>query len=135
MNITTEAVAITAVAIQPTYFKYPRISNRPMMLLFAVISIMTVITGAATTPLMTALQNSAFIGAIDEKLIPSSDKSRDNDRCIKRFGLLWFPRKANLPPTCFRQGISGGPSKNWNQQAVQFPQFPMQILRKQNRQR
>jgi hypothetical protein len=31
---------------------------------------MTVITGAATTPLMTALQNSALIGAIDEKLIP-----------------------------------------------------------------
>jgi len=70
MNITVEAAAITAVAIQPTYFKYPCISNRPMILLFAVISIMTVITGAATTPLMTALQNSALIGAIDEKLIP-----------------------------------------------------------------
>jgi hypothetical protein len=70
MNITAEAAAITMVAIQPTYFKYPRISNRPMMLLFAVISIMTVITGAATTPLRTALQNSALIGAIDEKLIP-----------------------------------------------------------------
>ena len=70
MNITVEAAAITAVAIQPTYFKYPCISKRPMILLFAVISIMTVITGAATTPLMTALQNSALIGAIDEKLIP-----------------------------------------------------------------
>jgi len=70
MNITAEAAAITAVAIQPTYFKYPCISKRPIMLLFAVISIMTVITGAATTPLMTALQNSALIGAIDEKLIP-----------------------------------------------------------------
>src|ERR1039458_10520110 len=58
MNITAEAAAITAVAIQPTYFKYPCISKRPIMLLFAVISIMTVITGAATTPLMTALQNS-----------------------------------------------------------------------------
>jgi hypothetical protein len=42
-----------------------------MMLLFVVISIMTVITGAATTPLMTALQNSALIGAIYEKLIPA----------------------------------------------------------------
>jgi hypothetical protein len=40
-----------------------------MIFLFAVISIMTVITGAATTPLITALQNSALIGAIDEKLI------------------------------------------------------------------
>src|SRR5664280_1244264 len=70
MNITAEAAAITAVAIQPTYFKYPCISKRPMMLLFAVISIMTVITGAATTPLMTALQNSALIGSSDEKLIP-----------------------------------------------------------------
>ncbi len=34
-------------------------------------SIMTIISGTATTPLMTAVQNSALIGSIWMKLIPT----------------------------------------------------------------
>src|SRR5215468_665366 len=47
------AAAIVAVANQPTICRKPRITNCPMMISFEVISIIIVITGTATTPLMT----------------------------------------------------------------------------------
>ncbi len=48
--------AIAAVAAHPSQRSQPTIGNFPMTLSFAVINIITVITGTATTPFITALQ-------------------------------------------------------------------------------
>ena len=60
------AMPITAVAVQPS----ARIGRLavwvPMMLDFDASRIITTISGTATTPLITALQNRAFIGLIGE---------------------------------------------------------------------
>ena len=66
--MTAEATAISAVAAQPMRL-CPRLRvKRPMTLCLCASSMMTTMTGTATTPLTTALQNSAVIGSIEEKL-------------------------------------------------------------------
>ena len=61
---------MTAVASQPTTRRRPVTVNCRMIFLFEVISIIITMTGTATIPLITALQNSALIGSIGEKLTP-----------------------------------------------------------------
>lgn len=51
----TDAV-IAAVAAHPSQRSQPEFVNFPMTRSFAVISIITALTGTATTPLITALQ-------------------------------------------------------------------------------
>gem|GEM_PF-3261971 len=71
MPIPATAAAMMKVAAQPTVLRTPDTGNLPMISGFAVITIITTITGTATIPLMTALQNSALIGLIDVKFIPT----------------------------------------------------------------
>jgi hypothetical protein len=61
---------VIPVAAHPTMRRWPVIVKRAMILAFDVMSIIMIITGTATTPLTTALQNRAFTGLIGEKLIP-----------------------------------------------------------------
>lgn len=57
------AAAMTPVATQPIYFSAPEIAKPFMIFGFEPISIIIAITGAETTPFMTALQKSALIGS------------------------------------------------------------------------
>ena len=66
-SIPDTAAAMTAVASQPVKRKTPVTVNWPMTFVLAVRSIIRTITGTATTPLMTADQNSAWIGLNDVK--------------------------------------------------------------------
>src|SRR5437588_1284597 len=61
MSIPTTAAAMTAVASQPVKRRTPVTVNWPMTFVLAVRSIISTITGTATTPLMTADQKSAWI--------------------------------------------------------------------------
>ncbi len=67
-NMPTAAAAMTTVAAQPTILKPGDKVKRPMILGRPASSIIMTITGAATTPFMTALQNSALTGSIGVKL-------------------------------------------------------------------
>jgi hypothetical protein len=62
-TIPTLATAMTAVATQPIYFSGPVTTKRFMIFGFEPINIIIAITGAETTPFMTALQKSALIGS------------------------------------------------------------------------
>jgi hypothetical protein len=63
------AAAMTAVASHPIARLAPVTTNFRMIFGFEVINIIITITGTATTPLIAALQNSALIGLIGDKLI------------------------------------------------------------------
>jgi len=66
MNIQTAATPMTAVAIQPrTMIDRPAVKV-PITDFFETSRMITTISGTATIPLMTALQNNAFIGLIGE---------------------------------------------------------------------
>jgi hypothetical protein len=56
--------AIAKVDTQPSARSQPEIVNLPMIRGCAVISIITVMTGTATTPLITAVQYRALMGSI-----------------------------------------------------------------------
>ncbi len=58
---------MTAVASQPISLSRVDITKSPMTSCRLASSIIVTMTGTATTPLMTALQNSAFTGSIGEK--------------------------------------------------------------------
>src|SRR3954466_2252749 len=62
--------AMARVDSQPRDRSQPRIVNWPMMLERAVMSIITVMTGIATTPLITALQYNAFTGSREVNVMP-----------------------------------------------------------------
>src|SRR6266536_492226 len=62
------AAAMTAVAAQPKNFRPRPTANRPMIFSLVAISMMIAITGAAMTPLITAVRNSARIGSMGRKL-------------------------------------------------------------------
>jgi hypothetical protein len=66
-TIPTTAAVMTAVASHPVKRRTPVTVNWPMTFVFAVRSIIKTITGAATTPLMTADQKSACIGLNEVK--------------------------------------------------------------------
>ena len=59
----TTVRAMTAAAIQPRIRNTEGIVNAPMMSLRCVITIIAIITGTATMPLITALQNRALMGS------------------------------------------------------------------------
>ena len=59
---------MTAVAVQPRICNVRPMTNRPMMCLRVAMSMMIAMTGAATTPLTTALRNSARMGSTGSKL-------------------------------------------------------------------
>src|SRR5690348_3471548 len=58
-NMPTAAIAMTAVAAHPTAFNPLDRVNRPMTLGRTVSNIIITMTGTATSPLITALQNNA----------------------------------------------------------------------------
>ena len=62
MNIRKAAALMTAVAIQPRMMSDRLAVKAPITDLFETSKMITTIRGTATTPLMTALQNKAFIG-------------------------------------------------------------------------
>ena len=69
--MTTTAAAIIPVESQPTHLNNPT-TKLPFIyhnVCSAVMSIIIIMTGTETTPLITALQNSALIGSSGEKLI------------------------------------------------------------------
>src|SRR5579884_485186 len=68
-NIVTTAAAIAAVLSQPTTHSHVGRVSCPMTFGCIVITIMTIISGTATMPLMTAVQNSALIGSRFTKLM------------------------------------------------------------------
>src|SRR4051794_39018356 len=69
--IPTTHAAIASVDAHPNHLSQPVIVNLPMTRGFAAISIMTVMTGTATIPLITAVQYSALIGSIGLRLMPT----------------------------------------------------------------
>ena len=71
MHIRTAAAPITAVAIQPRMTIHRFAVKAPITDLFETSKMITTIRGTATTPLMTALQNKAFIGVIGKYWMPS----------------------------------------------------------------
>ena len=70
-NIVATAAAIAAVASQPITHNQRGSTKPPMMSRRLAMNIITIISGTATTPLITAVQNRALIGLISTKLIPS----------------------------------------------------------------
>ncbi len=66
-NIPTAASAITPVATHPKHFNTGRSVNSPITSVREARTIIIAITGTATTPFTTALQNNALIGSIGEK--------------------------------------------------------------------
>ena len=66
------AAPMTAVATQPRMIKGRLAVKSPITDFFDTRMMMTTISGTATTPLITALQNSAFIGLIGEYWMPSA---------------------------------------------------------------
>ena len=73
-SIPTTAAVMTPVANHPIKRKAPVTVNWPMTLVLAVRSIIRTITGTATTPLMTADQNRAWIGLNDVKFNATQPK-------------------------------------------------------------
>src|SRR2546423_1437307 len=69
-NSPIEERSMTKVATQPASFKGNGRVNRPMILGFAEIIMVTIIRGTATIPLKTADQKSARMGSIPTKLRP-----------------------------------------------------------------
>ena len=69
MPIPNAAAAMTAVASHPNTLSAPDNTNLPMIFLLDVMSIIITMTGTETTPLITALQNSALIGSSGEKVM------------------------------------------------------------------
>ncbi len=67
MNMPIAASPITKAVIQPRTIKVRLAVNAPITDLRDASSTITTTSGTATTPLMTALQNSALIGLIGEK--------------------------------------------------------------------
>ena len=86
MAMTT--AAINAVASQPKNFNTPRTTNGPIMSRRAESSIITTIIGTATTPLITALQNSALIGSIGVKLMTTPTQRGDRQGGVESLRLL-----------------------------------------------
>src|SRR6202047_602451 len=70
-NIVTTAKVIAAVDSQPMAHSGRGRVNWPITLGCIVMIIMTTISGTATTPLITAVQNKALIGSILTKLMPT----------------------------------------------------------------
>ena len=67
-NMARTTAAMVAVASQPRTLSRRVMTNGPMISLRTAISIITAMMGTATTPLMTAHQNSALIGSMGVKL-------------------------------------------------------------------
>src|SRR5438128_5809444 len=63
ITIPPTQAAMAAVDTHPSHRSQPSIVNLPMTLRCAVITIITAITGTATTPLITALQYKALMGS------------------------------------------------------------------------
>src|SRR5262245_36120705 len=68
-TIPKKDAAMLAVAAQPIARSGPLTMNRPITLRSLVITIITAITGAATTPLITALQKRALMVVMGENFI------------------------------------------------------------------
>jgi hypothetical protein len=68
------AAAMARVAIQPMMRNGPLTMNLPITSSFDVMIIIITITGTATTPLVTALQNSVLIGSSGEKQMTVPNK-------------------------------------------------------------
>ena len=69
-TIPTTDTAIAAVEAQPSQRSHPTMMNFFIIFRWAVMIIITLITGTATTPLITALQYSALIGSRGVSVIP-----------------------------------------------------------------
>ncbi len=69
-----QAHSITAVASQPTHFRYAGMTSFPITFWLEAIVMMTAISGAATIPFRIAAQNSALTGSIWRKLSDSPVK-------------------------------------------------------------
>jgi hypothetical protein len=76
MNIPTAAAPITAVAIQPSTISDRLAVYAPITDFLEARRMMTPISGTATTPLITALQNNAFIGSMGEYWITKACRRR-----------------------------------------------------------
>ena len=66
-----QAQSMTAVATHPMALRYRGITSLPITFRLDAITMMTAISGAATTPFNIAAQNSAFTGSICMKLSES----------------------------------------------------------------
>src|SRR6266404_4930482 len=72
MNIATAAAPMTAAAIQPRAMIGRLAVKRPITDFLEARMVITTSSGTATTPLITALQNKAFIGLSGEYWMPSA---------------------------------------------------------------
>jgi hypothetical protein len=69
-TIPTTDTAIAAVEAQPSQRNHPTMVNFFMIFRWAVMIIMTIMTGTATTPLITALQYNALMGSRGVRVMP-----------------------------------------------------------------
>lgn len=74
-NIAIAAAPIIATAIQPRIMIGRLAVNLPITAFFETSMIITTMSGTAITPLITALQNSAFMGLIGEYWITSPSRT------------------------------------------------------------
>ena len=66
INIISAAIPMTNAVIHPKQRTIPGAVNLPITAVFEAMMIMITISGTATMPLTTALQNNAFIGGMEE---------------------------------------------------------------------
>ena len=111
-NIPTAAAAITAVAAQPTTLRPSESVNRPMTFGRTVSNIIMTITGTATTPLITALQNNALTGSMGVKLSAGSHHDGDGDGRVERPRPLELAGQAHVPAKGLSHGVGGGSGKD-----------------------
>ena len=91
--------------------------KRPITFGCIVMIIITTISGTATTPLITALQNSALIGSILMKLITIPMTVPPTQLSRRPLGVLRATVEADRPDVASRlEGIGGGAGEDWHGQ-------------------
>ena len=96
-NMSATATLIAPVHSQPTAHNAGGSTKAPITSRRIAMSMMIAISGAATTPLMTADQNSALIGSRPTKIDKNADHGGNGDRAVESFGVERISVEASCP--------------------------------------
>ena len=102
------ATAIAPVHSQPIAHSARGSTKRPITSWRIAMSMIITISGTATTPLITADQNSALIGSRPMKLMRDADQGRDRDRAVERLGVERLAVEPGGPAERLAQRIGAG---------------------------
>ena len=90
--------------------------NRPMILRFTVMNIITTISGAATMPLSTALQIQRLDRVDLDEIDRDAKQCRHRDQSVKGLGFVRQPAETDLPAQRFADGVGGAARQHRHRQ-------------------